>query len=100
MKENVALLCKGKIDFKKMRAAIDDIGYIGWVQIEGTVPKNLTMPEAYKPAFENGKAALLSCSRRSKTVPVLLQMKRGSVAHAKTGTVLLRRENHLRGEPF
>lgn len=33
-KENGALLGQGKVDFKKVRAAMDDIGYTGWIQIE------------------------------------------------------------------
>jgi sugar phosphate isomerase/epimerase len=37
-KENGALLGQGKVDFKKVRAALDDIGYRGWIQIEGAVP--------------------------------------------------------------
>jgi sugar phosphate isomerase/epimerase len=48
MKENGALLGKGKVDFLKVRAALDDIGYTGWVQIESAVPKGLKMPDAYK----------------------------------------------------
>ncbi len=46
-KENGYLLGKGRIDFRQFRAAIDDIGYEGWVQIESAVPKNLDMFESY-----------------------------------------------------
>lgn len=38
MKENGALLGQGLIDFKKVREAIDDIGYRGPMQIESAVP--------------------------------------------------------------
>jgi sugar phosphate isomerase/epimerase len=48
MKENGALLGKGKVDFPKVRATLDAIGYSGWVQIESAVPKGLAMPAAYK----------------------------------------------------
>ena len=34
-KENGSLLGQGKVDFHKVRAALDDIGYRGWMQIEG-----------------------------------------------------------------
>jgi L-ribulose-5-phosphate 3-epimerase len=47
MKENGSLLGQGKVDFKKVRAAIDDIGYSGWMQIEGAVPKGAKMFESY-----------------------------------------------------
>lgn len=48
MKENGALLGQGKVDFKKVRAAIDDIGYRGWMQIEGAIPKGQQMLESYR----------------------------------------------------
>ena len=48
MKENGALLGKGNVDFQKVRAALDDIGYSGWMQIEGAVPKGMKMLDAYK----------------------------------------------------
>ena len=38
MKENGALLGQGRIDFQKVRAALDDIGYRGPMQIEGAAP--------------------------------------------------------------
>lgn len=47
-KENGALLGQGKVDFKKVRAALDDIGYRGWIQIEGAVPKGAPMLESYQ----------------------------------------------------
>jgi L-ribulose-5-phosphate 3-epimerase len=47
-KENGALLGQGKVDFHKVRGAMDDIGYSGWVQIEGAVPPGAPMPESYR----------------------------------------------------
>ncbi|MGO9200137.1 MAG: sugar phosphate isomerase/epimerase family protein [Limisphaerales bacterium] len=47
-KENGALLGQGKVDFKKVRAALDDIGYSGWVQIEGAVPPGKQILESYQ----------------------------------------------------
>jgi sugar phosphate isomerase/epimerase len=46
-KENGFLLGEGRIDFKEVRNAIDDINYNGWVMIEGAVPKNASMFESY-----------------------------------------------------
>ncbi len=37
-KENGFLLGQGRIDFPAVRKAMDDIGYTGWIQIEGAVP--------------------------------------------------------------
>lgn len=47
-KENGALLGQGKVDFPKVRAAMDDIGYSGWIQIEGAVPSGKAMFESYQ----------------------------------------------------
>ncbi len=47
-KENGSLLGQGKVDFKKVRAALDDIGYRGWIQIEGAVPPGKTMLPSYQ----------------------------------------------------
>lgn len=47
-KENGSLLGKGNVDFKKVRAALDDIGYQGWIQIEGAVPAGKPMLESYQ----------------------------------------------------
>jgi L-ribulose-5-phosphate 3-epimerase len=47
-KENGALLGQGKVDFQKVRAALDDIGYTGWIQIEGAVPDGKPMLESYQ----------------------------------------------------
>ena len=46
-KENGFLLGQGRIDFASVRRALDDIGYTGWIQIEGAVPKGKTMLESY-----------------------------------------------------
>ena len=32
---------QGKVDFKEVRQAMDDIGYRGWIQIEGAMPEGL-----------------------------------------------------------
>jgi len=46
-KENGALLGQGRIDFKKVRDAINDIGYSGWLVIEGVTVKDKTIEECY-----------------------------------------------------
>ncbi len=46
-KENGFLLGKGLVDFNEVRKAIDDIGFEGWVMIEGAVPKGDDMFESY-----------------------------------------------------
>jgi L-ribulose-5-phosphate 3-epimerase len=46
-KENGALLGQGRIDFPAVRKAVDDIGYTGWLQIEGAVPKGQPMLESH-----------------------------------------------------
>jgi len=46
-KENGFLLGQGRIDFSAVRKAMDDIGYAGWIQIEGAVPKGQPMLESY-----------------------------------------------------
>jgi len=47
-KENGVLLGQGNVDFQKVRNAMDDIGYRGWIQIEGAVPKGAKMLESYQ----------------------------------------------------
>lgn len=47
MKEKGALLGQGLVDYRKVRDAIDDIGYTGWIQIEEAVPKGVTIQESY-----------------------------------------------------
>lgn len=46
-KENGFLLGQGKVDFKEVRKAIDDIDYQGWIQIEGAVPPEADLLESY-----------------------------------------------------
>jgi sugar phosphate isomerase/epimerase len=46
-KENGYLLGQGRIDFPAVRKAIDDIGYTGWMQIEGAVPKGHAIVESH-----------------------------------------------------
>jgi sugar phosphate isomerase/epimerase len=46
-KENGYLLGQGRIDFAAVRKAMDDIGYSGWIQIEGAIPKGQPMFESY-----------------------------------------------------
>ncbi len=48
MKENGFLLGQGKVDFQKVRAAIDDIDYSGWMQIESAIPRGQAMLESYR----------------------------------------------------
>jgi sugar phosphate isomerase/epimerase len=47
-KENGALLGHGKVDFQKVRAALDDIDFKGWIEIEGAVPPGQPMLESYQ----------------------------------------------------
>ena len=47
-KENGSLLGQGKVDFQKVRAAMDEIGYSGWMQIEGAVPEGGQMLPSYQ----------------------------------------------------
>lgn len=47
-KENGFLLGQGKIDFAEFRKCINDIGYTGWVQIEGAIPENKEILESYQ----------------------------------------------------
>ena len=47
LKENGCLLGKGPVNFEKVRDAINDIGYGGWMQIEGAVPPNANLVTSY-----------------------------------------------------
>ncbi len=47
-KENGALLGQGRVDFKRVRQAMDDIGYAGWIQIEGAVPEGAPLLPSYR----------------------------------------------------
>lgn len=57
-KENGALLGQGKVDFKKVRATLDDIGYRGWIQIEGAMPPGAAMLESYRKNLEFARGVL------------------------------------------
>jgi sugar phosphate isomerase/epimerase len=46
-KENGFLLGQGRIDFAAVRRAMDDIGYTGWIQIEGAVPSGQPLFESH-----------------------------------------------------
>ena len=48
LKENGSLLGQGKVNFTKVREAIEDIGYEGWLQIENAVPPNADLIASYK----------------------------------------------------
>ncbi len=48
MKENGTLLGQGRVDFKKVRDAIEDIDYRGWMQIEGAVPPGGRLTPSYR----------------------------------------------------
>ncbi len=48
LKENGFLLGQGRVDFKKVREAMDEIGYSGWMQIEGAVPPGAEMLPSYQ----------------------------------------------------
>jgi sugar phosphate isomerase/epimerase len=48
LKENGFLLGQGRVDFKKVREAMDEIGYSGWMQIEGSVPQGAEMLPSYQ----------------------------------------------------
>ena len=47
-KENGFLLGRGRIDFPRVKDALDAIGYEGWVQIEGALPAGMDLMEAYR----------------------------------------------------
>jgi len=47
VKENASLLGQGRIDFKKVKEAIDDIGWGGWLIIEGATVKGKSLEECY-----------------------------------------------------
>jgi L-ribulose-5-phosphate 3-epimerase len=47
MKENGCLLGQGPVNFGKVRDAINDIGYAGWMQIEGGRPANADLVASY-----------------------------------------------------
>jgi len=46
-KENGRLLGQGKVDFVRVKAVLDEIGYRGWLIIEGAVPKGRAVRDSY-----------------------------------------------------
>lgn len=48
IKENGYLLGKGKIDLNRVRQTLDEIGYSGWLHIEGAVPDKQQMLPSYQ----------------------------------------------------
>jgi len=47
-KERGCLLGKGPIDFGKVKAALDDIGWTGWLVIEGATERGRSMEDCYR----------------------------------------------------
>jgi L-ribulose-5-phosphate 3-epimerase len=47
LKENGHLLGQGKVDLKRVHEAIEEIGYEGWMQIEGAVPPKGDLVQSY-----------------------------------------------------
>jgi sugar phosphate isomerase/epimerase len=47
LKENGALLGQGKVNFERVRDAINDSGHEGWMQIEGAIPPGGKLLESY-----------------------------------------------------
>jgi sugar phosphate isomerase/epimerase len=48
MKENGQRLGEGPLDWPRIAAAVKDIGYSGWMQIEGATPKGADIIECYR----------------------------------------------------
>ena len=46
-KENGFLLGEGRVDFPRVKETLDEIGWNGWLIIEGAVGKGMTMRDAY-----------------------------------------------------
>ena len=46
-KENGARLGEGKVDFSRVRKALDEAGYSGWLVLEGAVPKGSSFDKVY-----------------------------------------------------
>ncbi len=46
-KENGFLLGEGRVDFPRVKEAMDDIGYSGWLVIESAVGKGQSIPDSY-----------------------------------------------------
>jgi L-ribulose-5-phosphate 3-epimerase len=39
---------KGKVDFREVRRAMDEIGYSGWIQLEGATPKGMDRMDLHR----------------------------------------------------
>ena len=48
MKETGCLLGKGEIDFPRVKEAINEIGYTGWLIIEGATTKGRSVTDCYR----------------------------------------------------
>jgi L-ribulose-5-phosphate 3-epimerase len=48
MKENGNLLGRGKVDFPRVKEAIEDIGYSGWLILEGATVSGKSLVECYR----------------------------------------------------
>ena len=46
-KENSSLLGQGPVDFRKVKEAVDEIGYCGWLIIEGAVGPGMNVRDSY-----------------------------------------------------
>jgi L-ribulose-5-phosphate 3-epimerase len=46
-KENGYLLGQGKVDFVRLKKVLDDIGFEGWVIIEGALPEGADLFKSY-----------------------------------------------------
>ncbi|WP_266361975.1 sugar phosphate isomerase/epimerase family protein [Tellurirhabdus rosea] len=46
-KENGFLLGQGKVNYPEVRRVLDEIGYSGWIHIEGAIPDKKPMLESY-----------------------------------------------------
>ena len=47
IKENGFLIGQGKVDMKRVRQTLDQIGYRGWLQLEGAVPSGASVMDSY-----------------------------------------------------
>jgi len=48
MKENGFLLGEGRVDFPRVKEVIDEIGYAGWLIIEGATVRGKSLVECYQ----------------------------------------------------
>ena len=48
MKEDASLLGRGAIDFRRVKEAIDEIGYTGWLIIEGATVQGRSVADCYR----------------------------------------------------